>query len=227
MTLQTEKEPFSAACYSCADRARRGDEHPSIGSQRRGKGERGCKGAGSVGTIRRGATDRPPRWPQVAVDRVGGKLGGAGTKSALRRGAMARQRKPGAPSTAIVFLMKRAILRPSLPLPDHDAVLETSRSFLFAAIVTSMSRLKRFTLALIEYRPNPECLKRESYVDQGKFLILALVTDVEWIRPAIAAFQFPIPGKLNVFAPAETASARRRICAAYRWWPGRGGRVLI
>ena len=83
-----------------------------------------------------------------------------------------------------------------------------------------MSRLKRFILALTEYRPNPECLKRESYVDLGKFLIFALVTDVEWIRPAIAAFQFPTPGKLNVFAPAETASARRRICAAYCWWSG-------
>lgn len=37
---------------------------------------------------------------------------------------------------------------------------------------------------------------------------MALVTDTEWIRLAINAFRFLMPGKLRVFTVAETREAR-------------------
>jgi hypothetical protein len=40
---------------------------------------------------------------------------------------------------------------------------------------------------------------------------IAVVTDVEWIRLAVAAFRFLIPGKVCVFEVAETTAARRWI----------------
>lgn len=42
---------------------------------------------------------------------------------------------------------------------------------------------------------------------------IAVVTDVEWIRLAVAAFLFLMPGKVRVFELAETAAARRWIGA--------------
>lgn len=42
---------------------------------------------------------------------------------------------------------------------------------------------------------------------------VALVTDVEWIRHAAAAFRFLVPGEIRVFAIAEAAAARRWIAA--------------
>ena len=37
---------------------------------------------------------------------------------------------------------------------------------------------------------------------------MALVTDVEWIRLAVSAFRFLMPGKLRVFPNAEAEQAR-------------------
>jgi len=37
---------------------------------------------------------------------------------------------------------------------------------------------------------------------------MAVVTDVEWIRHAIDAFSFLMPGQLRVFASGQTAEAR-------------------
>ena len=42
---------------------------------------------------------------------------------------------------------------------------------------------------------------------------MACVTDVEWIRLAINAFRFLMPGRLRVFLLSETAEARRWIVA--------------
>ncbi|HVC56206.1 MAG TPA: STAS/SEC14 domain-containing protein [Stellaceae bacterium] len=42
---------------------------------------------------------------------------------------------------------------------------------------------------------------------------MACVTDVEWIRLAINAFRFLMPGALRVFPVSQTAEARRWIVA--------------
>jgi SpoIIAA-like len=43
---------------------------------------------------------------------------------------------------------------------------------------------------------------------------VAVVTDIEWIRIAIDAFGFLMPGKVRVFATRETAEARAWVAAA-------------
>lgn len=43
---------------------------------------------------------------------------------------------------------------------------------------------------------------------------MALVTDVCWIRLAVGAFRFVMPGKLRVFATAQTGEARSWITAS-------------
>jgi SpoIIAA-like len=42
---------------------------------------------------------------------------------------------------------------------------------------------------------------------------IAVVTDVEWIRLAIGAFRFLVPGEIRVFPVADAAEARRWIVA--------------
>ena len=42
---------------------------------------------------------------------------------------------------------------------------------------------------------------------------MAAVTDVEWIRLAVNAFRFLLPGELRVFPLSEAGEARRWICA--------------
>ena len=42
---------------------------------------------------------------------------------------------------------------------------------------------------------------------------VALVTDVEWIRLAISAFRFLLPGQVRVFGTVDAAEARRWIAA--------------
>jgi SpoIIAA-like len=42
---------------------------------------------------------------------------------------------------------------------------------------------------------------------------IAVVTDVDWIRHAINAFRFLVPGKIRIFPTSETAEARRWIMA--------------
>ncbi|KAA0079939.1 STAS/SEC14 domain-containing protein [Trinickia soli] len=45
---------------------------------------------------------------------------------------------------------------------------------------------------------------------------IAVVTDVEWIRIALRAFGFAIPGDLRVFSNSEAAQARQWIVARER-----------
>jgi hypothetical protein len=42
---------------------------------------------------------------------------------------------------------------------------------------------------------------------------IAVVTDVEWIRLAINAFRFLVPGEIRIFPTSEAAEARRWIVA--------------
>lgn len=42
----------------------------------------------------------------------------------------------------------------------------------------------------------------------------AIVTDVGWIRHAVGAFRFLMPGEMRVFATAEASKAREWIAAA-------------
>ena len=42
---------------------------------------------------------------------------------------------------------------------------------------------------------------------------LALVTDVEWIRLAVGAFHFLMPGRLRLFHSSESAQARAWVAA--------------
>lgn len=42
---------------------------------------------------------------------------------------------------------------------------------------------------------------------------IAVVTDVDWVRLAINAFRFLVPGEIRLFATSETAEARRWIAA--------------
>jgi hypothetical protein len=42
---------------------------------------------------------------------------------------------------------------------------------------------------------------------------VAVVTDVEWIRLAVGAFRFLVPGEIRIFSTAEAAEARRWIAA--------------
>jgi len=42
---------------------------------------------------------------------------------------------------------------------------------------------------------------------------IAVVTDVDWIRLAINAFRFLVPGEIRIFTTTETAEARRWIAA--------------
>ena len=42
---------------------------------------------------------------------------------------------------------------------------------------------------------------------------VAVVTDVEWIRLAISAFRFLVPGEIRIFPASEAAEARRWIAA--------------
>ncbi|HEU0156066.1 MAG TPA: STAS/SEC14 domain-containing protein [Stellaceae bacterium] len=42
---------------------------------------------------------------------------------------------------------------------------------------------------------------------------IAVVTDVDWIRLAINAFRFLVPGEIRIFAASDAAEARRWIAA--------------
>jgi len=43
---------------------------------------------------------------------------------------------------------------------------------------------------------------------------IAVVTDVNWIRYAVLAFRFLLPGRIRVFSAAETAAARQWITSS-------------
>jgi SpoIIAA-like len=45
---------------------------------------------------------------------------------------------------------------------------------------------------------------------------VAVVTDVDWIRLAISAFRFLVPGEIRIFPTSEASEARRWIAAGLR-----------
>ena len=44
--------------------------------------------------------------------------------------------------------------------------------------------------------------------------LIAVVTDVSWLRRAVRAFSFLLPGRIKVFPTTETAAARQWITSS-------------